>query len=67
MKDFMYMDDIKLTIEGLITEYKKLQLKAMDEDDRDKVNQFTGSMISLIVLADQLGVEIKEDYGEEES
>lgn len=55
-RQWMYLDDIELTIDGLISKYKELQLKAMDEDNVDKVNQFTGSMIALGCLKPMLGI-----------
>ena len=63
-KPWMYMDDIELQINGLMEAYKKLQLKAMDEDNVRKVDQFTGSLIALECLKNSLGIEVDDEYAE---
>lgn len=64
MREWMYMDDVELTIDGLIKKYKELQLKAMDDDNNDKVYQFTGSLVALEVLKNALGLDPLMDVEE---
>ena len=64
MREWMYMDDVELTIDGLIKKYKELQLKAMDDDNNNKVYQFTGSLVALEVLKNALGLDPLMDVEE---
>lgn len=64
MREWMYMDDVELTIDGLTKKYKELQLKAMDDDNDNKVHQFTGSLVALEVLKNALGLDPLMDVEE---
>lgn len=43
----MEIKELKKIIETYMNDYKKLQLKAMEDNNERKVDQFTGSLIAL--------------------
>ena len=43
----MEIKELKNIIETYMEDYKKLQLKAMEDNNERKVDQFTGSLIAL--------------------
>ena len=43
----MEIKELKKIIETYMEDYKRLQLKAMDDNNERKVDQFTGSLIAL--------------------
>ena len=43
----MEIKELKKIIETYMDDYKKLQLKAMEDNNERKVDQFTGSLIAL--------------------
>lgn len=51
---------VKKNIEDLIEDYDKLRHKAMENDHVMKVYQFTGSIVSLRILLDRLGLSDEE-------